>query len=216
LGQRADMPEARVIPLRSKDPRLEEERAAAARIVQGVRAGDAAAENELVERYSRGLRFLLLRRIGDDERVRDLLQETFMIAFEKLRENPLDKPERLAGYLKGIAGNVAKSGVRKRIREPTPMAQEAVDAIPDNDQRPFRTISAEQSRSAVQKLLESMTVERDRELLRRFYIYDQDKPDICRALGLDSLHFNRVLYRAKNRFREILEAHRDRSDLVDD
>ena len=96
------------------------------------------------------------------------------------------------------------------------MEQESIAAIPDSDLRPFQRISLKQSADAVRQLLESMTVERDRELLRRYYIYDEDKPQICRALGLDSLHFNRVLYRAKNRFREILEQSVDASDLAGD
>ena len=50
-----------------------------------------------------------------------------------------------------------------------------------------------------------MPVERDRDLLIRLYVYDQDKEEICRELGLDSLHFNRVLFRAKGRFKKILE-----------
>jgi RNA polymerase sigma-70 factor (ECF subfamily) len=208
------MPDARVIPLRKEDERLKEEAQAAARIVQGILEGNVSAETELVERYSRGLRFLLIRKSGDEERARDLLQETFLIAFRKLREKPLDQPQRLAGYLKGIADNVARSGGRKRNREPLPMDAEAIAAIPAEEIRPFQRISSEQTHAAVQALLDSMPVERDREVLRRYYIYDQDKPEICRALGLDSLHFNRVLHRAKGRFRKILEESGVHSDLV--
>jgi RNA polymerase sigma-70 factor (ECF subfamily) len=208
------MPDARVIPLRKEDKRLKEEAQAAARIVQGVLEGGGSAESELVERYSRGLRFLLIRKSGDEERARDLLQETFLVAFRKLREKPLDQPERLAGYLRGIAENVARSGGRKRNREPLPMDGEAVAAIPDEDVRAFQSISSEQTRAAVRELLDSMPVERDRELLRRYYIYDQDKPEICRTLRLDSLHFNRVLHRAKGRFRKILEESGAHSDLT--
>ena len=210
------MSDARVIPLRKEDERLAEERTIAARIVQGVLDGDPSAEQELVERYSRGLRFLLIRRCGNDERARDLLQETFFVAFQKLRQKPLEQPGRLAGYLKGIAENVARSGARKRDREPLLMENETIAAIPDQDLRPFQSISLKESAAAVRQLLESMTIERDRELLRRFYIYDEDKPQICRALGLDSLHFNRVLYRAKNRFRELLERRGEAPDLIGD
>ena len=208
------MPDARVIPLRKEDERLKEEAQAAVRIVQGILEGNVSAETELVERYSRGLRFLLIRKSGDEERARDLLQETFLIAFRKLREKPLDQPERLAGYLKGIADNVARSGGRKRNREPLPMDSEAIAAIPADDIRPFQSISSEQTHAAVQEMLDSMPVERDREVLRRYYIYDQDKPAICRALGLDSLHFNRVLHRAKGRFRKVLEESGVHSDLA--
>ena len=73
--------------------------------------------------------------------------------------------------------------------------------------------AATEQKEAIQGLLDSMPVERDRELLRRYYIYDEDKPEICRALGLDSLHFNRVLHLAKVRFRKIMEESGVHSDL---
>ena len=54
-------------------------------------------------------------------------------------------------------------------------------------------------------LLNELNVERDRELLTRYFVYDQEKDLICRELNLDSLHFNRVLFRAKGRFRSLIE-----------
>ena len=208
---------ASVIPLHKRDSALEEEARTAARIVQGIRGPAderSVYESEMVERYSRGLRYLLARRIGDDERARDLLQDTFLIALEKLREIELDSPERLAGYLRGIAIRVALNGGRRRNREPYAMEIDAVAAVQDSEPRQFQHISMEQTKSAVRELLDAMPVKRDRELLLRFYVYDQDKQEICRALGLDSLHFNRVLFRAKGRFRKLLEKSSDIADLV--
>ncbi len=208
---------ASVIPLHKRDPSLEEEARAAARIVQGIRGSAderSVYESEMVERYSRGLRYLLARRIGDDERARDLLQDTFLIALEKLREIKLDNPERLAGYLRGIAIRVALNAGRRRKREPYRMKNDVVAAIPDNEPRQFQHILTEQTKSAVRELLDAMPVKRDRELLLRFYVYDQDKQEICGALGLDSLHFNRVLFRAKGRFRKILEKSGEIANLV--
>jgi RNA polymerase sigma-70 factor (ECF subfamily) len=168
----------------------------------------------MVERYSRGLGYLLTRQIGDDERARDLLQETFCIAIEKLRKTELEQPERLAGYLRGIAVRVALNAGRRRKREPAGLDNSAIAAIPDNEPRQFRRVASEETQSAVHKILQSMPVERDRELLIRFYVYDQDKQEICRELGLSSLHFNRVLFRAKNRFRELLEKSADVADFM--
>lgn len=168
----------------------------------------------MVERYRKGLRYLLARRIGDDERARDLLQETFCIAIEKLRSIELDNPERLAGYLRGIAIRVAQNAGRRRNREPYGMEIEAVAAIQDSEPRQFENIAMEETASAVHELLESMPVERDRELLIRLYVYDQEKEQIRHALGLDSLHFNRVLFRAKKRFKKILEKSADVADFL--
>jgi RNA polymerase sigma-70 factor (ECF subfamily) len=209
-----DLAVASVIPLHGRDPRLREEAEAGARIAGGVLSGDSAAESELVERYSKGLRYLLSRRIGDEERARDLLQETFCIAIEKLRGKALDNPDRLAGYLRGIAVRVAMNAGRRRSREPYPIDIEAVASIPDHEPRQFQHIANEQTVSAIHTLLDSMPVERDRELLIRMYVYDQDRQEICRALGLDSLHFNRVLFRAKGRFRKIMEKSTDVADFI--
>ena len=205
---------ARVIPLQTQDPALQEEAQVAAAIVQGIRDGDGDAETRLVERYSNGLRFLLLRRVHDDERAQDLLQDTFFIAISKLREVDLDSPERLAGYLRGIAIRVALNAGRRRQREPYTMEAEAVAQIPDREPRQFDHVAREQTLAAVLKLLRSMPVKRDREILRRFYVEDQDKEAICEALDLDSLHFNRVLFRARKRFRKILEKSAGASGLA--
>ncbi len=196
------------MPLRERDPALEEEARIAARLVRGFRAGAeecARCETEMIERYSRGLRCLLARRTGDDERARDLLQETLCIAIEKLRTTPLEKPERLAGYLRGIAVRVAANAGRRGRRESPGLDESTIEATPHEPRRQFQQVASEEARCAVRKVLQSMPVERDRELLIRFYVYDQDKQEICREMGLSSLHFNRVLFRAKNRFKKLLE-----------
>ena len=69
---------------------------------------------------------------------------------------------------------------------------------------PFDNVSREQVRDAVGVLLAELGTPRDREILTRLYLRDEDKDDICDALGVDSTHFNRVLFRAKQRFRELL------------
>jgi len=194
-----------VVEFPSPEPDLAEEARIAAAIVYGIRAGSDGAETDLVQRYSRGLRYLLLRRIGDRERAEDLLHDTLVIALEKLRTTDIDSPERLAGYLRGIAVRVAMNAIRKRQREPDNMDVDEVAAVADLEPRPFEQLSKEQCAAAVRQLLETMPVERDRELLFRFYVSDQDKEEICEALSLSSLHFNRVLFRAKARFRQILE-----------
>jgi RNA polymerase sigma-70 factor (ECF subfamily) len=203
-----------VVSLNARDPSLEEEARTAARIAQGVREDRGDAKRELIERYSPGLLYLLKRRMGDEESARDLLHDTFCIALQKLRGMDLENPERLAGYLRGIAVRVAFNALRRRHREPSGVEQSIVDAIEDLAPRQFEKLSNDGTKSAVQTLLDSMPVQRDRDLLVRFYVLDQDKDEVCKALGLDSLHFNRVLYRAKARFRQIIEESGAANDLA--
>jgi RNA polymerase sigma-70 factor (ECF subfamily) len=52
--------------------------------------------------------------------------------------------------------------------------------------------------------LDELGTPRDREILTRVYLRDEDKTDVCAALDVDATHFNRVLFRARQRFRELL------------
>jgi RNA polymerase sigma-70 factor (ECF subfamily) len=60
----------------------------------------------------------------------------------------------------------------------------------------------------VRRLIRELPTDRDRQLLLRYYVSEEEKESLCADLGLDSLHFNRVLFRARQRFKEILERSR--------
>lgn len=203
-----------VIQLHERDAALVEEARTASRLVRAIQQGDSTAETEMIERYSRGIGYLLTRRCGDAERARDLLHDSFAIAIEKLRTQQIDKPERLAGYLRGIAIRVAMNDGRRKQREPLPLDNDEIVTVPDNSASQFQHIDSIETGQAVREMLGSLAVERDRDLLIRFYVYDQDRDEICRALNLDRLHFNRVLYRAKQRFRKLIEEARGFRDLA--
>jgi len=174
-------------------------------LVTRIGRGERAAEEEMVERYERGVLYLLKRRTGDLELALNLRQDTFLIAIEKLRAEPINEPERLSGYLRGVAVNLALAHQRKTARRATTADTDVVEAAAANERgTPFEEVSVNQVRLAVQALLEELRTPRDREILKRLYIFDEDREAICRDLGIDAVHFNRVLFRAKARFRELL------------
>ena len=190
-----------------------EERIAATALVERVAAGDARAEAEMVARYSRGLRFLLRRKTWDMELVEDLLQETWAIALVKIRDDGLDNPARLAGYLCGIANNLARGEQRRVHRQRTSADTDIIDLVPDESSNPFRTASRAEVCHHVRNLLDGLKKERDREILKRFYVQEEDKQSICNHLGVDGTHFNRVLFRARQRLKSEIEAADRRSRL---
>jgi RNA polymerase sigma-70 factor (ECF subfamily) len=59
----------------------------------------------------------------------------------------------------------------------------------------------------VRTLMTHLPMARDREVLLRFYINEEPKESICRSLDLSDLQFNQVLWRARQRFGEILRKH---------
>lgn len=173
-------------------------------LVRRIAHGDRSAERAMIERYGRGLLYLLQRRTGDRELAKDLRQETFIIAIEKLRASSLDDPQRLAAYLRGIAINLLSAEWRKNKRRATTPDLDAIDATADGGSGPGDNLSRAQVAGAVRALLEELPVARDREVLVRLYLQDQDRDAICAALGIDASHFNRVLFRAKQRFKALL------------
>ena len=177
-----------------------------AELVRRIGEGDRRAEEEFVRRYQRGLIYLLRRRTGDPQLALDLAQDTFRIAIEKLRRSPIEQVDRVGAYLRGTALNLMSADRRKNTRRATTADSDAVDAVADDAAGPFDHVSSEQVQRVVRTLLKELPVERDREILIRTYLEDQDKSLICEALGVDSAHYNRVLFRAKQRFRELVES----------
>lgn len=176
-------------------------------LVRRIGAGDSSAETELVERYSRGLRYLLRRLGASPELADDLHQEAFRIVLERLRGKGLSDPAGLAGFLHGIARNLVIAERRKTARRRTEADEETLAQAPNPGPSQLSTVLLDEEAEAVRRLIRALPTERDRQLLLRFYVAEEDKSRICADLGLDSLHFNRVLFRARQRFKETLERH---------
>jgi RNA polymerase sigma-70 factor, ECF subfamily len=151
-----------------------------------------------------GLRALILRRARNPDVAADILQDAAVTTLEKLRSGEIAHPENMGGYLYRVALNHLRNHHRKdRTALSGADALEELPA-PVNDPE-WENVGRPQWASAARRMLEEMPVARDREVLVRFYLDDEDREAICRELGLSEEHFNRVIFRARNRFRELLE-----------
>jgi RNA polymerase sigma-70 factor (ECF subfamily) len=178
--------------------------AASVRLVERIRAGDGAAEAELVERFGRGVRFVLNELARDAARVDDLYQETFRLVLAKVRAGELREPEKLAGFIRQVARNLFLAERRGAARHPTAdleAAEAAADPAPDA----LAGALERENGLLVRRLLAGLEPERDRQILFRFYLTAEPKERICSDLGLTSSHFNVVLHRARQRFRALWE-----------
>jgi len=176
-----------------------------------IRSGDAAAEQELVLRYSRGVKAILRNAAADRSVVDDLHQETFRIALEKIRRGDLRETSGLSGFIASLARNLATDYFR-RSRRPDSRDAAALESIRSPETGALERIVAGEQARCVRQVLEELNTERDREILRRFYLSSEDKQKICDDWGLTSLQFNRVLYRARERYRELYGKEASRRD----
>ena len=85
-------------------------------------------------------------------------------------------------------------------------APEVLGSLPDGTEATDRWLEKKIALQ-VKRILQELRTPRDRELLTRFYLQDQDKDAICRDLSLDTDQFDKVLHRARGRLKELIEVH---------
>jgi RNA polymerase sigma factor (sigma-70 family) len=173
-------------------------------IAAAISQGDKNAEVALFKKYYPATLYLMEKKTGDPELAQDLCQEAICILLERLRSRPLDEPEKLAAFLHSIASNLHIAEIRKSDRRKTFNNQELVNIVKDPSQNQYRTLMKERAGKAVRLLLSSMDNARDKKLLHSFYIEEKDKAEICAELDLSLRHFDKVLFRAKQRFKNLI------------
>jgi RNA polymerase sigma-70 factor (ECF subfamily) len=81
-------------------------------LLAGLRGGDPAAYRRLVDLYSAHVYNVALKLMGDEHEAEDVLQETFLSAFEAL--DRFEGRSRLSTWLYRIAYNASLMRLRKR------------------------------------------------------------------------------------------------------
>jgi RNA polymerase sigma-70 factor (ECF subfamily) len=171
-------------------------------LISRIAQGDRQAEAEFVRLYERGVRVLVRRhcRPGDPV-VDDLVQDVLSGVLERLRAGAIHDPVALPAYVQSAV--VYATSAEYRRRRPT-QTDAAVEQMADSE-TPGTQLDASQLAGFLRNVLAGMPVARDREILRRFYLEEEDKDSVCRALAIDPGHFHRVMFRARERFRLLVE-----------
>lgn len=177
-------------------------------LVARIADGDVEAESALVRRFSRPMMAMLTHRTGDVQRAEDVHQDTFVIVLERLRTRSIDDPSRIAAFIHKTAINVLIGEYRKEERRQTYPDTDLIQRHTDTSDDQLRQLIQRESGDAVRQAVLEITNTRDRELLYRFYLLQQEKPTVCKVLDMTSEHFDRVISRARKRFRELIEKRR--------
>lgn len=171
-------------------------------LVVRVQQGDRQAERQLVEQYHSGL-LLILRRQSKSDIAQEVAQETWRIVIEKIRQAELRDPEKLGAFIAQIGRNQLTMYYRRERN-----AGADSDQIPEqeSDSCPVEILEQADARRIARHLLDSLSTSRDREILQRYYLDEEEKNSICEDLELTDLHFNRVIHRAKQRLRLLADS----------
>jgi RNA polymerase sigma-70 factor, ECF subfamily len=183
--------------------RMEVARDSPAALVERIRAGERLAEDELVERFSRGVTFVIRQSVKNSATAQDLYQESFRIVLEKIRAGEVREPDRLAGFICAVVRNLVIAHYRKSLKQP--VSDQPEFELPSPALSPLDQLLKDEAATLARRVLAELPSGRDRKVLYRLYIAEDDKEQICKDLGLTSLLFNQVVFRARERFRKLFE-----------
>ena len=162
--------------------------------------GSTISEEQLVSTFRPGLNRMLSRITGDDARAEDLTHETLMLVLQKLRGEGLREPDKLASFVYQTAKYLHLGWYRKRSNQEVLWGQ--VEYHVDNGMGIEQTLIMQEQCKILKNLIDGLSLERDRQILTRFYMHEQTKDEICDALHLNRDHFDRVISRARKRLKD--------------
>jgi RNA polymerase sigma-70 factor (ECF subfamily) len=172
-------------------------------LVERLQAGDEDAYTEMVERYSSRLRRVALSVLGDPDEAEEVVQETFLNAYESLKDFRGDSS--LQTWLYRIALNASLMRLRKKVtalslerdleeeRLPTPGPAGPEEALIEAERRVTLM-------KAIDKLPESL-----REVVLLRDIEGLSNTEAAQVLGISPGAFRVRLHRAHQRLQEELK-----------
>ena len=171
-------------------------------LVERIRANDNEALEELYRVFSKGIRYYLCRHLGPQE-LDDKVHDTFLIVVQSIQSGALREPERLMGFVRTIVRRQVAAFIDQAVQSRREFADlEMGGRVPDQRQNPEQNAIREQRTNLMIKVLRGIS-QRDREILTRFYLYEQSQEQICEEMNLTDTQFRLLKSRAKARFGEL-------------
>jgi RNA polymerase sigma-70 factor (ECF subfamily) len=170
--------------------------------VESIRNGDDEAVEELYRVFSRGVRYYLCRHLGAQE-LDDRVHDTFLIVIQAIRSGALREPERLMGFVRTVVRRQVAAAIDLAIQSRRGYADlELGGRVADQRLDPEQRILRDEKTAIMLKVLRGIS-RRDREILTRFYLYEQTQEQICAEMELTATQFRLLKSRAKARFGEL-------------
>jgi RNA polymerase sigma-70 factor (ECF subfamily) len=173
-----------------------------AELVRAAQSGDREAFGRLFERYHRGITAIAYRRLKNVDAARELCQEVFVQAMQKLDQ--LRTPECFGSWLRSIAVRMAiNQQVRRRTAlslDPAAISEAAIDEG-DPSERATRAERSAHVRAGLRRLRRL-----DRETLTAFYVKGRSLSDMSRDFAAPLGTIKRRLHVARKRLAEQIDA----------
>jgi RNA polymerase sigma-70 factor (ECF subfamily) len=174
--------------------------------------GDGETTEHFVKRFYTVLVVKLRAKMRSSNQAEDMAQETLYRVLRTLKTSgSIEHPERLAAYVRGVSENVLLETIRQGGR---------FQQVPENTPEPVeRALDAERSfiskerKENIRRELEKLAP-KDRKLLKKVFLDEQDKDEICQELNIDRNYLRVQVHRALARFRMVLGKNLDKNSAM--
>jgi len=170
-------------------------------LVKRAKGGDESAYKKLVNKYERALYFHILKMIKDREQVEDLVQETFVKAFDNL--NTYSTNYAFSTWLYRIATNHTIDYLRKKklktlsIDEPMKTKDGEMEMqLPDESAKTDRSIIRKQRQKIVRNAIANLP-EKYRKVIEMRHMEEKSYQEIADVLDLPLGTVKAHIFRAR-------------------
>ena len=179
-------------------------------LVAALLAGHPAARASLFERHGAHVRRVLIRVLGLDQDVPDLLQEVFLTALAKIGK--LEDPRALRGWLTTIAVHNARGLIRTRSRRRLLRFVDPEEL--DRHIGPASGIEQHEALRALYRVLDGMPAD-ERIVFALRFVDGMDLYEVAAACRVSRATVSRRLQRAEERFRNAARQHEALAEWVE-
>src|SRR5579862_5662236 len=154
-----------------------------AELVERVRRNDQAGMADLYRLFAKGIRFYLCRQLGAQE-IDDKIHDTFLIVVKAIRRGDLREPERLMGFVRTVVRRQVAAHIDHLVhRRREHVNLDVGSRLADARRNPEQNAAFRQKTTLMVEVLRDMS-ERDREILTRFYLREQNQDQICDQMNM--------------------------------
>lgn len=175
-------------------------------LVAKIKAGDPRAEDQFYRHFRPLVQTILRQKTDDASLIEDLIQDSLLTVLLRIRDQGIQQPEKIASYVAQTARYTLIGWFRRKGNQHGSAMDVANLKSPETALED--ELMAVEREAIVKSLISLMRVPRDQELLQRNYFFDEDKSSLCRQFDLPDQHFDRVISRARGRFKKIIQAQR--------
>ena len=165
--------------------------------LQRLASGDADIERHFSAYFGDLLQLKLRVRIRSAHLIEDICQETLLRVLQVVRKRGVEHPERFGAFVSAVCNNVLMEQVRAEAKHDRadPESDPADESI-DLD----APLVNQQRMRQVESVLAELQ-EKDRDLLRLFFLEERDRSELCRRYQVSEEYLRVLLHRAKARFK---------------